>query len=119
MASRRQRRRTRRSYTPKTSAKRSLRFSPRPIETRYQRVYTKPSVRRGRTLTVRPGAKTRRSTKPQPKHLAIKKLTLHQEPVKIHCRKRAQRKQIMHATNRAGQSGQKSPIWTKESRLRC
>lgn len=35
------------------------------------------------------------------------------------CVQRSERKQVMFATNKAGRRGQRSPIWTKLSRVRC
>lgn len=35
------------------------------------------------------------------------------------CQKRSVRKEIMHALNKAGKGGQKSPIWTRLSRKKC
>lgn len=35
------------------------------------------------------------------------------------CVGRSQRKEIMFATNKAGRVGQKSPVWTKKSKVRC
>lgn len=35
------------------------------------------------------------------------------------CVGRSQRKEVMFATNKAGRVGQKSPVWTKKSKVRC
>jgi len=40
------------------------------------------------------------------------------EPVPV-CEERRVRKQVMFATGKSGQVGQKSPVWTRKSRLVC
>lgn len=39
--------------------------------------------------------------------------------VKTVCESRKERKQVMFASGRAGRKGQRTPIWTKQSKLRC
>lgn len=106
-------------YTPhKTIPNRRLRLS-KPYKPTYYHEAIKPPIRKARTLPALAVAKTRPKKKPQPKHLAIKHLT--QDPISktLHCVKRAIRKEIMHANNKAGRSGQKRPKWTEDSRKRC
>lgn len=35
------------------------------------------------------------------------------------CEERSTRKQVMFATNKAGKTGQKTPVWTEKSRKKC
>jgi len=35
------------------------------------------------------------------------------------CVNRQSRAEVMHATGRAGKVGQKTPVWTKKSKVRC
>lgn len=35
------------------------------------------------------------------------------------CEARQERTEIIHALGHAGKSGQKTPIWTKKSRIKC
>lgn len=39
--------------------------------------------------------------------------------VKNFCQKRTERKQVLHAINKTGKTGQKSPQWSEISRIKC
>jgi hypothetical protein len=75
-------------------------------------------VRNERVLPARSAAKTSRK-KAQRKYLATKVLTQDRKQDKLHCVNRSIRKEVMHAINKTGQSGQKRPTWTEDSRKRC
>lgn len=40
------------------------------------------------------------------------------EPIET-CVARSQRTEVIHATGRAGKRGQKSPLWTEKSKIKC
>lgn len=54
----------------------------------------------------------------QPNWSAVSSKKIEQPEADI-CRSRRERREVMFATNRAGRAGQKSPVWTEQSRKKC
>jgi hypothetical protein len=100
--------------TPKRSRLRSAIPYPR----KQRKTTVRPSNRKVRVLPALTVVK-RQSKTLQRKHLTIKNLTPSEIPTKLHCVKRAMRKEVMHALKKTGQAGQKKAKWTKESKLKC
>lgn len=51
--------------------------------------------------------------------VATPKLTKQELKVLDVCESRREREQVLHANNKTGKSGQKSPIWTRKSKIKC
>lgn len=105
--------------TRKTLPKQRLRLS-KPYKPKRTYLATPVPLRTSQRTQRRTSAK-KQPKKQKPNLLratVIKQLTPTTE--KLHtCIKRGQRKEIIHATNKAGRSGQRKPKWTKESRTKC
>lgn len=65
-------------------------------------------------------AKTqKKSTFPKTYGVATPRLTQQETKVLDVCESRRERTQVLHALNKSGKVGQRRPIWTKKSKVRC
>lgn len=98
-----------RSYEPSRRLQTDLKNRSRPREEQYS-----------------PGTKTQTPSKPyrQPNWAAVspeRTGTVREKKIEqpTICERREARKQVLFATKKTGRSGQKTPVWTLESRLTC